>query len=83
VVEPGIIKEDTMENTILTKTDDRSKAKERAGVEAEVSRGTMYAIGVTAAIIGLWGIACFIGGLVSSGGPFSLLKGWALAVTGI
>lgn len=72
-----------MENTILTKTENRARAKEGSEVKAEISRGTMLAIGFAAAVVGIWGLACFIGGLVSSGGPFSLLKGWASAVAGI
>lgn len=58
----------------------RIENKIQAGYE--VSR---FGIGVTAALaalIGLWGMACMIGGL-AAGGPVALIKGFFSAITGI
>lgn len=33
-------------------------------------------------LVGIWGVACLVGGAVSAGGPFDLLQGWFSAVTG-
>lgn len=46
---------------------------------AEVGIGI---ITVLAVMIGVWGIACLFGGIVSSGGIGELLNGYLSAVTG-
>lgn len=35
-----------------------------------------------AALIGIWGIACLVGGAIAAGGPFELAKGWFTAMAG-
>lgn len=42
----------------------------------------MGIIMVLAALIGIWGIACLIGGIVNGGGVGELLNGYISAVTG-
>ena len=42
----------------------------------------MGVIMVLAALIGIWGVACLIGGMVNSGGVGELLSGYFSAVTG-
>ena len=42
----------------------------------------MGIIMVLAALIGIWGIACLIGGIANSGGVAELLNGYISAVTG-
>jgi hypothetical protein len=46
---------------------------------AEVGIGV---ITILAALIGIWGIACLVGGIVSSGGIGELLNGYLSAVSG-
>lgn len=50
---------------------------------AEVSKVSITVVGIFAAIVGLWSLACIIGGIVSSGGVGGLVTGWFKAVTGI
>ncbi|MCF6187091.1 MAG: hypothetical protein L3J49_06390 [Desulfobulbaceae bacterium] len=61
-----------------TKT--RTETKIDAGYEA-----SRFALNIgmgMAALIGLWGLACMIGGLVTSGAG-GMLRGYVTAVTGI
>ena len=46
---------------------------------SEVGMGVVM---VLAALIGIWGIACLVGGIANSGGVGELLNGYLVAVTG-
>jgi len=35
-----------------------------------------------AALIGIWGIACLVGGAIAAGGPVGLAQGWFSAISG-
>jgi hypothetical protein len=35
------------------------------------------------AIVGLWSVACFVGGVIASGGPVSFVAAWFKAVFGL
>lgn len=59
------------------------KAGENVTATAEVSKAGMYTVGIVSAIIGLWGLACFVGGMVASGGPLSFVGNWFKAVAGL
>ena len=48
----------------------------------DASEVGMGVIMVLAALIGIWGVACLIGGMVNSGGVGELLSGYFSAVTG-
>lgn len=74
-----------MTNQPFTTSKERSEitSQATAQVEAEVSKVGVSVIGFVAALIGIWGIACFVGGLVNSGGPLSLVKSWFGAVIGL
>jgi hypothetical protein len=63
----------------------RAEAGTSIGAEAttEVSKVSIVVVGVFAAIVGLWSLACIIGGIVSSGSVGELLSGWFKAVTGM
>jgi len=60
-----------------------TKTQTRATTDAgyEASRFAVNAFMGTAALIGLWGMACLIGGLATSGFG-GLLRGFITAVTG-
>jgi len=51
-------------------------------ITRDASEVGMGVIMVLAALIGIWGIACLIGGIVNSGGIAELLNGYLSAVTG-
>ncbi len=36
-----------------------------------------------AALIGIWGVACMVGGAIAAGGPFELTKSWFAAISGL
>lgn len=55
----------------------------KADAATEISKAGMYTVGIASALIGIWGLACFVGGLVASGGPLALVGNWFKAVTGI
>ena len=61
----------------------RSRTGEKVSANAEVSSVVMYTAGIASALIGIWGLACFVGGLAVSGGPISLVGNWFKAVAGL
>ena len=68
-----------MTNTVLTRT----RVNEQATTEINASKGALAALGVASALVGLWAVACFVGGIVASGGPIALARAWISAVTGV
>lgn len=68
-----------------TKVIARPQVRTGAKVDAatEISRAGMYTVGIASALIGIWGLACFVGGLIASGGPLSFVANWFRAVSGI
>ncbi len=65
------------------KTRTGTKVSERELVQAEVSRGATRALAIAGGLVALWVAACLVGGIVVSGGPVALVKGWFAAVTGM
>jgi hypothetical protein len=59
------------------------RTAENAPAKVEVSRGAMIALAAVPTIIGIWAAACFVGGLIASGGPIALVKSWFSAFTGM
>jgi len=47
------------------------------------AKGGITIMGGVSALIALWAAACFIGGLISAGGPVGLAYGWYKAITGL
>ena len=60
----------------------RSKSAVKADAGVEVSKVSITVVGIFAAIVGLWSLACIIGGIVASGGITGLVAGWFKAVGG-
>ena len=48
-----------------------------------ISQAGVAVILTLATLIGLWGIACLIGGMSTMGGIMELGRGWLTAVTGM
>jgi hypothetical protein len=65
---------------MTAQTTTRTTAKVDVG--QETGQYTVKAIGVLSALIGIWGAACMIGGLASSGAG-GLAKGFITALTGM
>lgn len=75
-----------MKNTNINEKTRTGNTQVKTGENTQVNTaatGTLYAFGGLGALVGIWGIACFIGGLVSAGGPLAFLKAWFTAVSGM
>lgn len=60
-----------------------TKVSEKGSVSAEVSKVSMTFVAILGTAVGLWSLACIVGGLVASGGPLNLVGDWLKAVTGM
>ena len=47
----------------------------------EVSKVGIITIAAFGALVGLWSVACIIGGMAASGGPLAFVGAWFKAVT--
>lgn len=56
---------------------------EKGSVSTEVSKVTITVVAVLGVAVGMWSLACIVGGLASSGGPVQLAGNWLKAVTGM
>jgi len=54
-----------------------------SNVSAEVDKVIVVSIAAFAGLVGIWSVACMVGAMVQSGGPFELIKGWFRAVSGM
>ncbi len=72
-----------MKGTTNIKTQVRTGTRANTSVSAEISKAGVYTLTAASAVIGLWGLACFVGGLVASGGPFALVGNWFHAISGM
>ncbi|WP_028583684.1 hypothetical protein [Desulfogranum mediterraneum] len=66
----------------------KTRSVEETNSDVNVSEGAegktvIYAVGVMGALIGLWGLACIVGGIIHSGGPLAFVGNWFKAVTGM
>ena len=67
--------------TVNTRT--QVQTGENVSATSEISKAGVYTIAIVSAMVGLWGFACFIGGMVASGGPLSFVGNWFKAVAGL
>lgn len=69
---------------IQSKTQEKKRAisSDRTDSAAEVSKISITVVGAFATIVGLWSLACIVGGIMSSGGVGELVSAWFSAVTG-
>lgn len=56
--------------------------KVKSDAATEVSKVSITVVGIFATIVGLWSLACIVGGIMSSGGVTQLVSSWFKAVTG-
>lgn len=71
-----------MKRTTYARDGEKATARGRTDATTEVSKVSLTVVGVFAAIVGVWSLACIVGGLVSSGGVGNLISAWFTAVTG-
>lgn len=60
----------------------RAVSGERTDTATEVSKVSIAVVGIFAAMVGLWSLACIVGGIMSSGGVSQLVSSWFKAVSG-
>lgn len=65
-------------NAAVTK--ETSVVKENINVE--ISKVSAAAIGIASILIGCWAVATLISGMISTGGPMALVKGFITAISG-
>ena len=67
-----------------TKVRNRIGAGAKGAEQSKALGAAITTIGVGGgAIIGLWSVSCFIGGMIASGGPVSFVVSWFKAVFGL
>ncbi len=71
-----------MKQTSLAKTRTRTKAVTREATDIGISTGALTVFGTLSTMTGLWAVACFVGALIATGGPFALASAWISAVAG-
>ncbi len=60
-----------------------TKVTDRGSVSTEVSKVSITFVAILGVAVGVWSLACIIGGLVATGGPLNLIGAWVKAVTGM
>ena len=68
---------------VETKIRKKVSAVDSTQTQVELSRGAIIAFASVPTLIGIWSAACFVGGLVASGGPLAMVKNYFSAVTGM
>ena len=72
-----------MDNTTRTQRKTESKVLEKGSVTTEVSKVGISVVAIFGVAVGVWSMACIVGGLVASGGPLQFVGNWVKAVTGM
>lgn len=70
---------------------ERTKVKQQEQVNAtvsgssatEVSKVGIVTVAAFGTLVGLWSLACIIGGMAASGGPLAFVSDWFRAVSGM
>ncbi len=65
----------------VNKTAAPATAKQDA--TTEVSRVGVITVAAFGVVVGLWSLACIVGGMAASGGPLAFVGDWFKAVTGM
>ena len=68
-----------------TTTRQKTRVDITSGSDAttEVSKVGVYTVAAFGALVGLWSLACLVGGMAASGGPLAFVGDWFKAVSGM
>ena len=68
-----------------TKVVDKATSSTTATQDAttEVSKVGVVTVAAFGVVVGLWSLACIVGGMAASGGPLAFVGDWFKAVTGM
>lgn len=69
-------------NRTTTRTKAITRTTATVQLDNELSKVGLSAMGIASGLIGIWAMACMIGGLVSSDGPLAFVGSWYSAVIG-
>lgn len=72
-----------MANTTQIRQKSGTKVSEKGSVSTEVSKVSITFVAILGVAVGVWSLACIVGGLAASGGPLNLVGDWLKAVTGM
>ena len=64
-----------MQETTITK----QKTRATANTTDELSKVALYTVGASTILIGCWAVVCLFSGMISSGGPVSLVTNFIKA----
>lgn len=56
---------------------------EKSNVSTEVSKVSITFVAILGGAVGVWSLACIVGGLIASGGPLQFVGDWFRAVSGM
>ena len=65
------------------KEHEKSAVSAQTDATTEVSKIGVITVAAFGAVVGLWSLACIIGGMAASGGPLAFVGDWFKAVTGM
>lgn len=71
-----------MTKTTLAKTRNRTRTAAHNASDSRISTGAVATFGTLSTLVGLWAVACFVGAMISTGGPIALAGAWISAVAG-
>lgn len=67
-----------------TLTESRTTTNTRTDTTADVvGKSTITMMAGVSAVVGVWAVTTFVGGLLGSGGPLAMIQSWFGAVTGM
>ncbi len=72
-----------MTNGIKIQQKSGTGVSDKGNVSTEVSKVGITFVAILGTAVGLWSLACIVGGLAASGGPLKLVGDWVKAVTGM
>jgi hypothetical protein len=72
-----------MKTSIAIKQNESAKSAQQAQALDSLAQGSTLVMGGVSALIGIWAVSCFVGGMVSAGGPVKLAYSWFMAANGI
>jgi hypothetical protein len=62
---------------------EKTRLTDKTSVSTEVSKVSMTFVAILGVAVGVWSLACIVGGLAASGGPLQLVGSWVKAVSGM
>ena len=65
------------------KENEKTQVSVQTDTTTEVSKLGVTTVAAFGVVVGLWSLACIVGGMAASGGPLAFVGDWFKAVTGM